>query len=341
MLVNSICVIAPCFNEEGTIQEFYNRLDAVSQSMPECKFEFIFVDDGSTDATVSLLRQISESDQRVRLLILAKNMGHQVALTAGLDFAEGDMIVTIDSDLQDPPELILELRDKLQEGFDIVHAKRRTRQSESWFKLLTAKLYYWFLHILSREIITDCGDFRAFSGRVLHLLRFFRERHRFLRGLFASLGFRQTCILYDRDSRYAGETKFTLGKMIRLAYDGILGHTTAPLLLILICGMFLWGASLIFIFYSIGYYIIVQATPRGWLSMVLLVTFFVGLILMCLWIIGIYISKVLEEEKKRPLYWMSDMAGFKIIDEKGPQPLERIIAMSMLQKESERRVEGG
>lgn len=340
MHVATISVVAPCFNEKDTIREFHRRLCGVAETLDDCSFEFIYVDDGSSDGTTDILHELKAGDERVKLLVLARNMGHQLALTAGLDFAEGDMVVTIDSDLQDPPELMVEMRQKIEEGYEVVHAKRRRRERESLFKLITAKVYYWCIHLLSREIVTDCGDYRAFSWRVLHVLRFFRERHRFLRGLFASMGFRQCCVIYDRDPRYAGETKYTLTKMVRFAFDGILGHTTAPLLLILICGMFLWGASLIFIFYSIGYYLVVQATPKGWLSMVLLVTFFVGLIMMCLWVIGVYVSKVLEEEKRRPLYWMSEMEGFDTLEAGDEiQPLERIIALS-LQKKSRERGEG-
>jgi glycosyltransferase involved in cell wall biosynthesis len=213
--VQSISLVIPCFNEELTIEELYRQIFALAGTISDRKFEFIFVNDGSIDKTGLILNKISENDLRVKVLHLAQNRGHQIALTAGLDYACGDMIVTIDADLQDPPELIHEMLQRIEGGYDVVHAQRRRRNGETFFKLLSARFFYYLMKWFARiSIIEECGDFRAITRPVLETVIAFRTPHRFLRGIFSQIGFNQCIITYDRNARYAGVSKYPFFKMM-------------------------------------------------------------------------------------------------------------------------------
>ncbi len=301
-----VSLISPCLNEAEVIEPFYARLCSLAACESGRDFEFILVDDGSTDGTGLILDRLADRDPRVRVLHLARNCGHQIALTAGMDFASGDVVVTLDADLQDPPEVVPMLLAKIDEGFDIVHAQRRSREGETWFKRCTARLFYRLLRLISKESPREeCGDFRAFTRPVLLAMRGFRERHRYLRGLFAALGFRQAVLPYDRTPRAAGHTKFPLARMIALAVDGILSFSSAPLKSVLWLGCALWAVSLLFIVRAcIGHFILHRTVP-GWTSLVVLLTFFTGLNLFCLSVIGAYVGKIFEQGQGRPLYWCS------------------------------------
>ena len=305
--INLISVIIPCFNENETIEEFLRRLHFVASSMEDYKFEFIFINDGSTDNTGKILNDFAEQDHRIKVLHLARNRGHQIALTAGMDHATGDMIVTIDADLQDPPELIGEMLEKIEKGFDIVHAQRKTRLGESWFKMITSRLFYRLMVWCSiTPIIPDCGDFRAFTRAVLETITAFRMPHRFLRGTFASLGFNQIIIQYDRSPRYSGYTKYSFFKMLNLSVDAVLGFSTAPIRFISWISIVLWAVSLIYLIYALIGHFIYKLTVPGWTSIIVLLFLFTGLILFSIAIIGSYVGRIFSQGQNVPLYWLSD-----------------------------------
>ncbi|GFO70441.1 glycosyl transferase [Geomonas limicola] len=303
----TVSVIVPCYNERETIDEFYRRMTGVADRAGSYDFEIIFVNDGSGDDTALRLNELSDRDRRVKVVHLARNMGHQIAITAGMDFADGDLIVIIDADLQDPPEEIPGMLAKLEEGFDLVHAQRKRRDGESGFKLATAWLFYKLMRrFSSRDIVDNCGDFRAFNHKVLKVVRKFRERHRFMRGIFASIGFRQCIIQYDRDRRYAGETKYPFRKMLGLAINAILSFSSSPIRFITWASFALWGISLIYLIKALLDHFVFKVTVPGWTSIIILMTFYNGIILFSIGIIGSYVGRSFEQAQGRPLYWIGD-----------------------------------
>jgi dolichol-phosphate mannosyltransferase len=304
----SISLIIPCFNEEATLPELYARISAVADTLPGRAFEVLFVDDGSTDGTAACLDALADRDPRVKVVHLARNRGHQIALMAGIDCARGDALVTLDGDLQDPPELVPELLARIEEGFDVVHARRRRRAGETVFKLLTAKLFYWLIrHIGGVSIVPDCGDFRAFTPRVQQTVRRFRAPHVFLRGLFVEAGFRQCVVPYDRAARHAGSTKYPLRRMIGLALDAALGFSAAPIRVISGLSLVLWGISIIYLVHSLVMHFVFAETVKGWTSLICLLFFFTGLILFCMAIIGAYVGRIFVQGQRPLLYWVSDV----------------------------------
>jgi polyisoprenyl-phosphate glycosyltransferase len=307
-----VSFVIPVLNEEEVLPELHRRLDAVAgQIDTEC--EFILVDDGSTDRTREVVSELRNRDERVKLLVLARNFGHQLALTAGLDFATGDAIVIIDGDLQDPPEAVLEMLPLWREGYEVVHAVRRRRAGESRMKLWTARVFYRLMRRLSDvEFPVDTGDFRLVDRRVADVVRSMREPDRYLRGMFAWVGFRQTSITYDRDQRFAGKTKNTWHRMISFAIDGILGFSVAPLRIILGIGFVISALSM-----AVGVTAIILklagALPpvQGWASLTVLVTFLAGIQLIVLGMIGLYVAKAYEQGKHRPLYLIAGAEGLE------------------------------
>jgi len=306
-----ISLVIPCYNEEAVIEEFYRRSQALAGSLSQYRFEFIFVNDCSTDLTGSILNNMGAKDPSVKVLHFAQNRGHQIALTAGLDIALGDMIVTIDADLQDPPELIHKMLEKIEEGYDIVHAQRRHRKGETRFKLLSAWLFYRFMRWFSNTaVIENCGDFRAFTRPVKAVLSAFRAPHRFLRGTFVQLGFRQCVIQYDRDARYGGQTKYPFFKMLNLSIDALLGFSAAPIRIISLISICLWAFSLVYMIKSLIEHFVLKITVPGWTSMVVLLFFFTGLILFSIAIIGSYVGRIYIQGQNQPLYWLADARNF-------------------------------
>ena len=306
MHVDLISVIVPCYDESETLPEFYRRVCAVAKSLGR-RFEFVFVNDGSRDETAAVLDELAERDRRVKVVHLAQNRGHQIALTAGMDHASGDMVVTIDADLQDPPELIGEMLSRIEEGFDVVHAQRDSRAGETVFKLATARLFYVMMRRMTGgRVIENCGDFRAFSRPVLEVICHFREPHRFMRGLFSEVGFRQCVVTYDRDPRHAGDTKYPLHKMIRFAVDAVFSFSAAPIRLILGLSAALWLLSLLYLAKTLYEKFVLEITVPGWVSLIVLMTFLTGLILFSLAVIGAYVGRIFEQGQRRPLYWVSE-----------------------------------
>ena len=301
-------VVIPCYNEEEVIMESYRRISAVMLSMGE-PYELVFVNDGSKDATPALLNRLADEDNSVRVLHFARNAGHQIAVSAGLDYAAGSAVVIIDADLQDPPELIPDMARLWRDGAQVVYGQRRSRAGESFLKLKTAELYYKLIQKLTGNAIPrDTGDFRLVDEKVADAVRGMPEHARFLRGMFAWVGFKQVPLLYDRDKRFAGQTHYPFKKMLKLAADGIMSFSDKPLKLPLWMGLvwlFLGGFTLLALL------IMALAGHSGggwWLASLLMIGF--GSTLASIGIAGSYLARVYDEVKQRPLYIVADTRGF-------------------------------
>jgi dolichol-phosphate mannosyltransferase len=295
-------VIAPIFNERDNLAELHRRIAEVMKQTRE-PWELILVDDGSTDGSTDVLRDMAKKDKRVRPVIFARNFGHQVAVTAGLDYARGAAVVIIDSDLQDPPELILEMAVKWKEGYEVVFAVRTEREGESWFKLWTASLFYRLIYrITDVKIPLDTGDFRLMDRKVVEVMKTMRERHRFLRGMSAWVGFRQVGVEYKRAARVAGETKYPFRKMFRLAINAVTGFSYFPLQVATFVGFFSAGIAILTM--PIVIYLRASGSQAffGQATTLLAVLFLGGVQLISLGILGEYIGRLYDEAKGRPLY---------------------------------------
>lgn len=297
-----LSVVVPLYNEESVLKDFHKRLN---HAMVELKisWEVIYVNDGSGDSTLSLIRDLQQSNSNVTLIDLSRNFGKEIALTAGLDHANGDAVVVIDADLQDPPELISKLLEMWHAGYDIVSAVRSKRRGESWLKKFTAYGFYRIIgYVNVVSIPHDTGDFRLLSRRAVLALRQLRERHRFMKGLFVWIGYRQTNIVYERDARHAGQSKWSYWRLWNFALDGISSLTTFPLKLstyiglITACGAFLYGLIIV------GRTLIYGNPVAGYPSMLVVVLFLGGIQLMSLGVMGEYLGRMFDETKQRPLY---------------------------------------
>ena len=306
-----LSIVIPCYNEEEVIAETINRLLSVCDAGKGCNFELIFVDDGSRDRTRELLRTFAEKDSRIRIIGFARNFGHKIAVTAGIDAARGDAVVLIDADLQDPPEVIPDMISKWREGFDVVYGIRTERAGESRFKLATARTFYRVLNKLSDvPIPLDTGDFRLLSRAVADALRAMPERDRFLRGMVSWAGFRQTALPYKRSGRFAGKSKYPLRKMLHFAIDGILSFSTKPLQMSIGLGMIAATIALIGIIYAIALRLFTNIWVEGWTALMIAVLFLGGAQLLCVGILGEYIGRIYNEMKKRPMYVTDEYIGF-------------------------------
>jgi len=301
-------VVAPIYNEAETLPHFYARVAAAMESLDE-PFELVLVNDGSRDDSIAVMRALHERDPRVRVVDFSRNFGHQVAISAGLDHARGEAVVIIDSDLQDPPEVILELAAKWRQGAEVVYAQRRTRPGETRFKLLTAAAFYRLIRLLtSVDIPRDTGDFRLLDRRVVDTLVAMKEHHRFMRGLSVWVGFRQEAVQYDRQERYAGETKYPLTKMIRFALDAITGFSYAPLQLATTLGFVLAGLSLLGIVVAVILRLL-NVAIQGQTTTLIVVLLLGGIQLIFLGIIGEYLGRIYDEVRGRPLYVVRETLG--------------------------------
>jgi len=295
-------IVVPVFNELENIPELYRRLRATLDSVGET-WELVLVDDGSTDGSTERIRELAAKDKRVRPVIFARNFGHQVAITAGWDYARGDAVVIMDADLQDPPEVIPELIARWREGYEVVYAVRAEREGESWFKKATASLFYRLIYrITDVKIPLDSGDFRLLDRKVVEVLKTMRERHRFPRGMAAWVGFRQIGVAYKRAVRYSGETKYPFKKMFRLALNAITGFSYFPLQLATYFGFLSAGISIV----AIPVVIVMRLTGSqaflGQASTLIAVLFLGGVQLISLGVLGEYIGRLYDEAKGRPLY---------------------------------------
>ena len=299
-------VIAPIFNELENIPEPYHRVKDVMDRTGE-PWELILVDDGSTDGSTELIRKLAENNPRVRPIIFARNFGHQIAVTAGIDYSQGDAVIIIDADLQDPPEVILDLIAKWDEGYEVVFAVREEREGETWFKRTTAALFYRLIYrITDVKIPLDTGDFRLIDRKVVHVMQQMREKHRFLRGMSAWVGFRQVGVTYKRQPRYAGETKYPFKKMFKLALNAITGFSYFPLQLATYIGFITAGLSVVAIPVVAILRLITGTALLGQATTLIVVLFLGGVQLISLGIIGEYIGRIYDEAKNRPLYIVAE-----------------------------------
>jgi len=299
-------VVVPMYNEEEVILETYRRLTSVMKGIGE-SYEIIMVNDGSRDKTGEIISQLCKQDKNLKMVDFARNFGHQIAITAGMDYAAGDCIVIIDGDLQDPPELIPEMIRLWREGYDVVYGKRVSRRGETFFKKFTAKCFYRILRALTDvDIPVDTGDFRLIDRKVCEALKQLPERNRYVRGLMSWVGFKQTALEFERAERFAGETKYPLKKMIKLAMDGIISFSFKPLKFATYIGSFLSMVSFIYLIVVLVQRIFwPHSTQSGWASLIAVSLFFNGIILLMLGIIGEYIGRIYDEAKGRPLYIVS------------------------------------
>jgi dolichol-phosphate mannosyltransferase len=310
-----VSVIVPCYNEEPVIEETHRRLsDALSYL--GCSYEIVYVDDGSRDKTLLQLRSIQAQDEAVRVLSFSRNFGHQIAVSAGIDHAQGEAIVLIDADLQDPPELIRAMLEKWREGYDVVYGQRHSRDGESYFKVATARLFYRFINRLSDvPIPLDTGDFRLMSRQVVEVLTRMPEKDRFIRGMVSWVGFRQCALPYERARRYAGVSKYPLRKMVAFATDGILSFSIKPLRLATTMGFLTSGLAISGILYALVLRLWTSNWVSGWTLLIISVLFLGGVQLICLGIIGEYVGRIYSESKRRPLYLIGEALGFRTATE--------------------------
>ena len=302
-----ISVVVPCFNEEEGIAACHARLSSVLQSTGE-SYEIVYIDDGSKDHTGELLRRIHLQDSRVVVLRLSRNFGHQPAVSAGLDLANGDCAVILDADLQDPPELIPRMLELWRSGFQVVYGVRDSREGESGFKLWTAKSFYRLINRLSDiDIPLDTGDFRLVDRAVVEAFRRMPERHRLIRGMSSWIGFSQVGFKYHRAKRFAGTTKYPVGKMMSLALDGIVSFSTLPLRLVTMVGFFAALIAFLGIVYSLAVRLFTHTWVRGWAISFIGMLFMSGAQMLCIGVLGEYIGRIYTESKQRPLYLLREV----------------------------------
>lgn len=302
-----ISIVIPCYNEEDNVAIIYERINKIFSKLPY-RVEIIFIDDGSTDETADKIKRLSEIDSKVLGLFLSRNFGHQMASTAGIDQSLGDAVILIDADLQDPPEVLPQMIELWKKGHDVVYGVRKKRKGEKFFKLLTAKIYYRLIQAITHvHIPVDTGDFRLLSRKVVNCLQQMPERSRFLRGMISWIGFNQTSVLYTREARFMGHSKYPYSKMIKFAWDGITTFSSFPLKLATWTGVLISFLSFLFIIWNIYQRLIDnKSLIVGWSSLIVTILFMGGIQILFLGIIGEYIARIFNEVKKRPLYLIKE-----------------------------------
>lgn len=303
----TVTILIPAYNEEAVLELLFDRLETLADNTPDYRFEFLFVNDGSRDNTLEIIKAHAKRDKRVAYVNLSRNFGKEIGMIAGFDHASGDAVVVIDADLQDPPELIPKMIKHWEEGFDDVYARRRSRDGESWFKKLTSRAYYRVLQSATRvPIQVDTGDFRLLDRRCVEALKQFRETDRNTKGLFSWIGYKKKELLYDRDPRAAGETKWNYGKLINLAIDGITSFTTAPLRISSYIGFAVSLFAAVYIVYLLLRPLFGVPTGEGYSSLMAVILFLGGVQLLSLGVIGEYVARIFNESKRRPLYLVEE-----------------------------------
>jgi len=320
-----LSIIIPVYNEREVLPALFVALRHAMEK--DFDYEVIFVDDGSTDGSSDILRRAAREDSRFKSLHFSRNFGHQAAITAGLDFASGDAIAVMDADLQDPPELLPQMVALLNEGYDVVSPQRLTREGESFFKLYTAKTFYWIMRkLVDSRIQDEVGDFRLFSRKAVTAIRGLREQHRFMRGMVAWLGFREVILPYHRKPRLAGEPKYSLLKMFRFAWTAITSFSALPLRLSVFFGFLVAACGVAFGLYSIYAEYVLKANVPGWTSLACMNIVFSGVTLVAVGLVGEYVAHIYEEAKGRPLYVVSDSVNVKVTQY--PQVADAVILTS-------------
>ncbi|WP_094604693.1 putative glycosyltransferase [Sporomusa silvacetica DSM 10669] len=311
-----ISIVVPVYNEQENIDNFYSEVVKHMEQLAYC-FEIIFVDDGSSDATPLILERLTTGDKRVRALIMARNFGHQVALTCGLDHAQGDAIITMDGDMQHPPEMVPLLISKWEEGFQVVQTVRINTEGVSWFKNFTSGMFYKLMNALSNVQVAEGGsDFRLLDKQVVDSFRRFHERARFIRGMISAIGYRQTNIEFIAPKRFAGQSKFSLKKMLHFALDGITAYSKTPLRFAFYIGILLGSVSIGLTLHVLYIKIFTDEAVPGWSTITASILLLGGLQLAGIGIIGEYVGRIFEEVKQRPLYWLRAELGPQMAKDK-------------------------
>lgn len=306
---NVVCsVVVPMYNEEEVVRETYKRLKAVMDSSG-VSYEIIFVNDGSRDKTVQIIETLCQADEQLKLVDFSRNFGHQIAITAGMDYSVGDCVVVIDGDLQDPPEVILQMLERWREGYEVVYGQRIERKGDTFFKKATAAVFYRFLaHMTEVQIPVDTGDFRLIDRKVCDSLKRINEKNRYIRGLISWLGFKQIGVEFVREDRFAGVTKYPLRKMLKFAADAITSFSFKPLKLATYLGFLISMASFVYLAVILIQKLFFPETViQGWASTLAVNLFFNGIVLLMLGIIGAYIGRIFDETRNRPLYIVRDL----------------------------------
>jgi len=302
-------IIVPMFNEEEVITTTFERLTEVMKQTNET-YELIFVNDGSKDASATIISELANVHDEVVLIDFSRNFGHQIAITAGMDYANGQAIIIIDADLQDPPEVMLMMIEKWKQGYEVVYGKRIKRKGETWFKKSTAKLFYRILRMMTNvEVPTDTGDFRLIDRKVCDVLKSLKEKNRFVRGLISWVGFKQTSVEFVREERFAGVTKYPLKRMISFALDAITSFSYKPLRIATYVGFLISLFSFVYLIFVLYQRLFTDSTEAGWASIMALNLLFNGIILILLGVIGEYIGRIYDESKNRPLYIVREVVS--------------------------------
>lgn len=303
-------LVIPVFNEALNLPTLFGRIQKVINQVSE-PFEVILVNDGSSDGSDKILDGIHAADARFKIIHFSRNFGHQIAVTAGIEYAVGDTVSVLDADLQDPPEVILDFLAKWREGFEVVFGVRRSRRGETLFKLWTAKIFYRLIRRLTRlDIPVDTGDFRLLDRKVANAFLSLRERNRYIRGLISWVGFKQTGVLYDREERLRGTTNYTFSKMLKLAFDAVSSFSIIPLRLATLVGFLASAAALLVVVWALYLRVFTDKTIQGWTSQILVMLFLGGAQLFCLGLMGEYLGRTFDETRRRPLYLVTRLTGF-------------------------------
>lgn len=310
--MKKVTIIVPAYNEEESLPFLYERLEKLMDANKNYEFEILFVNDGSKDKTIDLIKEYREKDKRINYVDFARNFGKEIAMIAGLDYATGDCVIFIDADLQDPPELIPEMIKYWEEGYDDVYAQRKSRKGETWLKKFTSKMYYRVLQSLTKvPIQKDTGDFRLLDRRCVNALRKMRETGRNSKSMFSWIGYKKKAIFYDRDPRIAGSTKWNYAKLINLAIDGITSFTTSPLRISTYLAIPTFLALLIYFIYVIVKCIRLNVAIQAFQAIILLILFFSGIQILLFGIVGEYLGRIFNESKHRPLYLVNEYNGIR------------------------------
>ena len=314
--MKKITIIIPAYNEEEALPYLYERLEKLMKEIQNYEFEVLFVDDGSKDKTLEIIKEMREYDKRINYVTFSRNFGKEIAMLAGLDYATGDAVIFMDADLQDPPELIPELIQYWEQGYDDVYAKRSSRKGETWLKKFTSKMYYKVLQSLTRiEIQKDSGDFRLLDKRCVNALRKLRESQRCSKSMFSWIGYKKKEVMYERDPRIAGKTKWNYKKLIDLAIDGITSFTTSPLRISTYLAIPTFLVLFIYFIYVIVKCITQNVAIQAFQATILLILFFSGIQILLFGIVGEYLGRIFNETKNRPLYFVDEYNGKKEMNE--------------------------
>ena len=314
--MKKITILVPAYNEEESLNALYERISKIMNSMENYEFELLFINDGSKDKTLSMIKELRSKDNRVCYVDFSRNFGKEIAMIAGLDYATGDCVIIMDADLQDPPELIPQMVELWEQGYDDVYAKRRSRAGETWLKKFTSKMYYKVLQSLTKvEIQKDTGDFRLLDRRCVNALRKLRESQRNTKSMFSWIGYKKKEVLYDRDPRIAGKTKWNYIKLVDLAIDGITSFTTSPLRLSTFIAIPTFIVLFVYFVYVIAKCFVVHEAIQAFQAIILLILFFSGIQILLFGIVGEYLGRIFNETKNRPLYLVNEYNDEKEMNE--------------------------